>query len=828
MLTVVTLKYILRHYRIKVKDAPTKKNDWIDLAKRYKLLDVHGQPTSEAIANANRRFWKKGELIKYILSKDIDVSASTLTKMNPDELVEFAVESSVIDNNYEKIGGVEDEEDDDEELDMPEIPLQFKMEDLEEMLKREKIRGRSKATKEQKLQLAKDNHLIPRNSVIAKTTRIDKSEHNKHKSTVNDRCVQMKLNAVIRHTDILAPIENAVKSMTQMAVEGSRLCLLHVLRTLEDGQPVIIKSTNYFRNALCLVSTCTLGQEVDHQGLQYVFDTLYEPSRPQGDNLSYPSRDGLNQLTTHLSQQMYTNARTMVSTHLYKRLCKYIRLNLVTFTLMPGNRFISKFESKDITKAVNRIVDFLIKYDSTTKPTYVLPDDSPFVVVKKKIELFVRSLVRKFPTLFPFKTIKKRWCEYMPLLYHIASAFEDHINTRQKAKLHSMYGIKLFSMLPIYDFVAKNVKIDTSALQEMVKSIGLDSTMDGIWQRNFRAQEALGGDPKTRTFCRMINTDGVSVSIHHETPKCLKVNENAEPKIETFEEADTKYVRETGILDKKVCELRIPDDIERIIYVDPGGNTMASGILEGDCKGNKKVVTCGTKEYRHMASMDKLASLRKGLLDRSDLEKFMSEMPTPKGSSACSMLEHLVYLFPKLFKLLSLFGSKKYLNAKFTAATRKKKAMEAMVDRIAPKGIKTLVVMGAADFPHAMRGNVASAYKKLIKLVEARENVTMAKVGECNTSQKCCRCLNPMKNATREVDVNGEVHKENIHAVKVCPHCRTTWNRDLNAPHNIRHIFYQLRAGNGRPEAFRPTRRSKKIPVEGGNPQPRLAHAIGL
>jgi len=384
-------------------------------------------------------------------------------------------------------------------------------------------------------------------------------------------------------------------------------------------------------------------------------------------------------------------------------------------------------------------------------------------------------------------------------------------------------------MLPIYDFVAKFVKIDTSALQEMVKGIGLDSTKDGIWQRNFRVDEAVGGDPKNRTFCRMIETDGVGLSIHHETPKCVKVDdENAEPKIETTEEAETKYVRETGKLDKKVCELRIPDDIERVIFCDPGGTTMVSGILEGDCKENKKVVTCGTKEYRHMASMDKLAALRKRLLDKSGLEKFMSEMPTPKGSAAYSMLNHLVYLFPKLFKLLALFGSKKYLNAKFTAATRKKKAMESMVDRIAPKRVKTLVVMGAADFPHAMRGNVPSAYKMLIKLLQARKNVTMAMVGECNTSQKCCRCLNPMKNATREVDVNGVMHKENIHAVKVCPHCRTTWNRDLNAPHNIRHIFYELRAGNGRPIAFRPTRRSKKIPVEGGNPQPRMAHAIGL
>ena len=80
-------------------------------------------------------------------------------------------------------------------------------------------------------------------------------------------------------------------------------------------------------------------------------------------------------------------------------------------------------------------------------------------------------------------------------------------------------------------------------------------------------------------------------------------------------------------------------------------------------------------------------------------------------------------------------------------------------------------------------------------------NVTLVEIGECNTSQRCCRCHEKMKNARKVVDGDG-IHQELIHAVKVCPHCCTTWNRDLNASRNIAHIFNMLRSGEERPEAL--------------------------
>ena len=50
--------------------------------------------------------------------------------------------------------------------------------------------------------------------------------------------------------------------------------------------------------------------------------------------------------------------------------------------------------------------------------------------------------------------------------------------------------------------------------------------------------------------------------------------------------------------------------------------------------------------------------------------------------------------------------------------------------------------------------------------------------------------------------------RRDIHAVKVCQHCSTTWNRDVNAAKNIRAIYEALARGEGRPQAFETRRRT--------------------
>jgi hypothetical protein len=244
--------------------------------------------------------------------------------------------------------------------------------------------------------------------------------------------------------------------------------------------------------------------------------------------------------------------------------------------------------------------------------------------VQGVLEAATNGLRNAFPDLFPLRSLRRRWCEYLPLVHHVSKTFAAHIAQRGELEANSMKGIKQFSMLPISSFATKNIQMDTDGLADALKSMGRKASLGdkGLWNRYFKT--SVGGDGKRRRFSHVIDTDGVSVSLHLKKPGVVvKEEEELEPKIATTRLADTRYANETRDLDEGVRRAVIPDGIQRTIYIDPGGTTMAACILEGDCKENPKTVNCGTAEYRHMASMDRLRQKRMNLLKASGLEQVM-------------------------------------------------------------------------------------------------------------------------------------------------------------------------------------------------------------
>ena len=76
-----------------------------------------------------------------------------------------------------------------------------------------------------------------------KRSRPDFAERRKHNKEVAARVVKKKLTGVCRITTLECFIQRSVRGMTQMVVEASRLCNLHVLRRLEAGDPIEITSS---------------------------------------------------------------------------------------------------------------------------------------------------------------------------------------------------------------------------------------------------------------------------------------------------------------------------------------------------------------------------------------------------------------------------------------------------------------------------------------------------------------------------------------------------------------------------------------------------------
>lgn len=158
------------------------------------------------------------------------------------------------------------------------------------------------------------------------------------------------------------------------------------------------------------------------------------------------------------------------------------------------------------------------------------------------------------------------------------------------------------------------------------------------------------------------------------------------------------------------------------------------------------------------------------------------------------------------FRLLTAeqFENAKTLHS--SAAKQRNVNPSAVLDRVAPK---------AAGFGHAMRGNAASPYGRIAKALENLNKCHLLKIGECNTSQKCSCCHAQLKTISGERFQGGALQWVEIYGIKVCNHCVTTWDRDLNAARNILAIFLTLRGGEPRPHAFRPQSARRGAAVEG-------------
>ena len=91
------------------------------------------------------------------------------------------------------------------------------------------------------------------------------------------------------------------------------------------------------------------------------------------------------------------------------------------------------------------------------------------------------------------------------------------------------------------------------------------------------------------------------------------------------------------------------------------------------------------------------------------------------------------------------------------------------------------------------------------------------------TSQRCSKCafaealpgtalprtahsLKLLPGRARDVrgKVDGTLNKRDIHGVRWCSQCKTTWNRDVNSARSMRQVFlWMLNHGLVRPEPFR-------------------------
>ena len=626
--------------------------------------------------------------------------------------------------------------------------------------------------------------------------------------------VKMKLKSFLRddYSYLADRIEIAVQSLSLITFEASRIANLYALSCLQNGREISFR--NLFRNAACQVSRSGTSKTGTHRGLQEVYSSHYLPLRPE--ELPLPSRLGLRQAITMAAQQWETNAINMVQTNTYSRLRNWTKLQVFKFT--SANQEAMQMSSYLPSSEVNRLVTSMMDGFVKNEPPRAAAIASLGSELREQLSTWHLSVRDSYPRCFPMDIRKTTFERYYPLLYKISKVFSDHVLQRKAEGKLAGKGIKPFSMMPLRGYSAIHISLDTDGFADFLKyNISTEQQMplkDCLWTEVFDIDRIQSHKDGKRRFAGSIATDGVSVSIRVEkgsqSTEASHLPEDEKIELLTETETQTWMQKNTSKLDKEVKRAvkTCPEDIEQTLYIDPGTDDMAYAVSEEDCKDKPVVRKASTAEYRHLASMDRANQLRTRWAQNSGLEFVNEDTPSAKVASVDGLVSHISFVLPHLLQMISHYGSKKRRNLGFTTYRRKEGAMRTMVKKVVPdENVKTLVVYGAADFCHAAKGRVASPYRKLRARINDLPNVTMVMIGECNSSKLCSRCHREMGHAKKETVKEGVVKKRNIHTVKVCNHCSTTWNRDLNATKNFRYVFSKLRAGEQRPDVFRPKRR---------------------
>jgi hypothetical protein len=225
------------------------------------------------------------------------------------------------------------------------------------------------------------------------------------------------------------------------------------------------------------------------------------------------------------------------------------------------------------------------------------------------------------------------------------------------------------------------------------------------------------------------------------------------------------------------------------------------------------MVRCSTVEYLETSRQRADKRWREQrLAAEQGLEGWQSAIPSAQTGSVARLRARVQYLVaplhgpPALQEALDFYHKKAWRCKLWSAYSRKQSVLEALARRItqgrAPQDV--LVGFGSASVgyrsPISRPGKFPT--KEFARVLGRHARVEM--VDEYLTSSHCSKCvaagvdpqLSKLRPFRRPTVVNS-------HPLKVCNHCSTVWNRDINAAKNMLTLLNCLVEGEERPPALR-------------------------
>jgi len=306
-------------------------------------------------------------------------------------------------------------------------------------------------------------------------------------------------------------------------------------------------------------------------------------------------------------------------------------------------------------------------------------------------------------------------------------------------------------------------------------------------------------------FGRFISTDGVGVSVKMSRLK---------PRVP---DVDPYAVNQDWF---QQCPL---EDM-RVVGIDPGCIDFVTGVLRGDSKGNPQEIRFSGGRFYQESQMTRAREWRnwriKNHAPDEEFEECVTSLPTAKLPTVRDLTTHIQGVTLMLPDLLEHFGSPAHRKWRLQVYRRRQATLAKVVKVITGNRPKEQVLVGFGDSSVGHGGPVSRGTRGPVKgLVAAlRRSARVVMVDEFRTSRICPSawpyggtCDTYMRRPFECKGADGTIRVP--YQLKVCPHCRVVWNRDVSAAKNMLRLVLAKARSQDRPVALRRGQPVPNVPL---------------
>ena len=603
------------------------------------------------------------------------------------------------------------------------------------------------------------------------------------------RVIKMKLGGFCKHHVLRARITSLVDEMNILLGQAYLFANLHVLRLQDAGKDVPSIDRNFYYRCLvaCAFSFNTRASTLGGDFTDSI--ACFDAHRPDGQ--AKVNITGLSQLVADMSITM----ATMAKNHLIENLRHRVRVYL-------------RWRYTRVKRRLDAVVGALL--DPRKKGEDLIGGEDAKSQEARDVVVAMRALL-------PAK-ITSSGTTLLPLYTHILRETEAAQAARSACARDggSPPRLKTFTLLPTkHAFTYSHVAISNMSLMCLLKSTRLAQFAgDGrhaphheLWAQFFNLNAV---ETRASRFDTRIVTDGYAVSIQmHHVRDCTQ-------------ECGCMHGSDkcAGKLDDATCAVLMQDPRVRVVGVDPGITTTASGVTR---EGEHFEYSSARYYHEGMVKYSNRTTQRWN----KQTEGLNGSLVSPRTACLGTLQDHACEYLRIQREMQSQRA--KYRKLRFLRYVRKQRVVKDISEMIAPRGQFSLVFFGDWRMQSScpISRKVGGPVREVRRALRARSDVEVRDTDEFRTSRNCSNChecLTQMK--AREEFMERGVVKTRVSRVHKVLHCKssesgtsaclgTTWNRDANAARNI--LMLGMRAVQGLPRPLAFTRssvgRGRKQPV---------------